>query len=251
MFSGIKNIRFPPSAAKSQPTPPVQKAVSPQDDDVIFISPPTSPVPSPLPQNSSSVGSINSINLPSSVSLIKKSLNTPNTNSITPKSNTIASSAKSIENSNTERPKTFLRVKSLLALQNVTSECITIPDDPLPPPPPLTPIQINEKCASIVKSDIQHTVAKTADIVEIIDEHKDDDRPHTDEIKSVVKEINKDNEEKDPISSEQCITFKLNEPHSDPLKKIINGLKIVVKKSVEIDELARNYVVQLNSDQSN
>lgn len=241
---GIKNIRFPPASTKP-PLPAAataQKSSVPQDDDVIFISPPTSPIPPPLTQQAtpSSVVPVNSINLPSSVSLIKKSTNTQNTNNSALKPNTTITpnTTKLSENNNGDRPKTFLRVKSLTALQNVPSECITIPDDPLPPPPPLTPIQKNESSVAHGNGELKDSNNGNADIVEIIDDKKDDKQAHIKE-SWLVNGVDKGKQDNSNFNSAECITYSLKEPHSQDLNKIMKGLKILLEKSVEIDELIK------------
>lgn len=236
-FLGIKNIRFPPAAAKPAPTPvaTVQKPSVNTDDDVIFISPPTSPTPTPkvsLPPH------LSHVTLPSSLSIIRKpNPNEPvgkptgvNSNQTTAKSDQTTNSTASVNKPpevTIDRPKTFLRVKSLTALQNVPSECITIPDDPLPPPPPLTPIQGGFSA----KTDPNNT--KNMDIVEIFDDAKDN-----------VNDINNDNFYKPSRDSVECMTFNLKEPYLHAVK----NLRIVIAKSTELEEMVKNKFDKMNCD---
>lgn len=178
---------------------------------------------------------VNTIKLPSSVSLIKKASNTSNLNNSTPKPDPMSTSsnAKSLENENTDRPKTFLRVKSLTALQNVPSECITIPDDPLPPPPPLILLQ-------------KPLIKDSNDVVEIIDDNKEDEKANNTQKVSLVNGTNKDDNYN--LERGECIAYSLKEPYSEDLKKILKGMKVVLEKSTEIDELVKNNFNRVNGD---
>ncbi|CAH1161736.1 unnamed protein product [Phyllotreta striolata] len=124
-IAGIKNIRFP---AKSVVAPSTSKE---NDDDVIIVSDDPPPLVSVVATN-------NKITLPPSISLLKKSpISTPSGDSNT--ASNVASCTKiariarkktaSSEETNKQTKGGFLRVKSFSALQSVTSECITIPDD--------------------------------------------------------------------------------------------------------------------------
>ncbi|RZB39488.1 uncharacterized protein BDFB_002093, partial [Asbolus verrucosus] len=110
-IAGIKTVRLPSKKVESFAN----------DDDVIFVSAPsTMPAPS-----TSQVKSVQ--NVPDPIIIIdnsKKLTTAVNSSSTKPAESTI------------EKPKSYLKVKSVSELQNVPSECITIPDDTPAPPPP-------------------------------------------------------------------------------------------------------------------
>ncbi|XP_044749869.1 transcription initiation factor TFIID subunit 3-like isoform X2 [Coccinella septempunctata] len=111
-IAGIKTFRFPPKPA----------AVDPSDDDVIIVNPePTTTtnnrgmMPSRPRNSAAKVITVRSV--PSAGPNIAKSASTPPN-------------------------KGYLKVRSFQQLQNVSSECITIPDDDPPPLAPIEPISI-------------------------------------------------------------------------------------------------------------
>ncbi|KAJ8976549.1 hypothetical protein NQ317_011813 [Molorchus minor] len=184
-IAGIKNIRFPPKP--QQPPPP--SSSSAHDDDVIFVSPSASPVPPPVVSTP-----VSSINLPASVSLTRR---TPITTSIASTSSTVTVS-KPGTSSNNDRPISFLRVKSLKALQNVTSECITIPDDPLPTPP--LPLTSNEPISE--KSITTNSEEKDEkDESERSDEKTDENGGNSKDVEDKIAENSKDSEGQDAKDS--------------------------------------------------
>ncbi|VEN40233.1 unnamed protein product [Callosobruchus maculatus] len=135
-IQGIKNARFPtkPQAPTTSTTPTTSTSKScDQDDDVIIISPASSP------KSATKAGSL---------------LNTS-----TPSTSRSVDSGR--VGSGGARP--FLRVKSLTALQNVTAECITIPDDPPEMEKP-TEVEIDAKkkgldTTKVIKVDITKILA--------------------------------------------------------------------------------------------
>lgn len=98
-ISGIKTVRLPSKK------PEVQN----NDDDVIFVSPPTMPTPS----TSETVTAAQD-----PLKIVDKTYKPPIP--------AILQNSKSVQ-------RGFLKVKSVKELQNVPPECITIPDDPIPP----------------------------------------------------------------------------------------------------------------------
>jgi hypothetical protein len=117
-IAGIKTVRLPSKKVESFNN----------DDDVILVS-----APSTMPMPSTS-----QVATPARDPIIIID------NATKP---IILNANKTSENS--ERPKSYLKVKSVMELQNVPSECITIPDDAPTPPPKSNDID-NES----VKSDI-------------------------------------------------------------------------------------------------
>ncbi|XP_074025973.1 uncharacterized protein isoform X2 [Leptinotarsa decemlineata] len=286
-IAGIKNIRFPPKP--QSPQQPAAATTAAQDDDVIFVSPATSPVPPPL-TSSSSLPAV-AANLPPSVTLTKKYPASPNTSKPGPSGVTRAgpSAAPKPGPSGVNRagpsgvnkaapasqqskpgssgvsrntpaksdqgngPKTFLRVKSFSALQNVPSECITIPDDPVP----------EEKTGHISEDDDVIAIEKKVEIVTILD-----DSP----MKSPEREEDQRLEKADSIKSNLCTEKQPNgltngsedgeEENKkettvsiedlDPVEKLkILNTKILLQRSSEIDELVKSKFGLLNGEVSN
>lgn len=197
-----------------------------------------------MPKTTASV--VTPVNLPASVSLIRKTSNTPSTPQSSTKSATTTTPVNASSSANnSDRPKTFLRVKSLTALQNVPSECITIPDDPIPPPPPLTLIQ-NDGNSDVLRKSIEDN-SETADVVEILDDIKEDVEKSNKESSLVngVAEENLNNS-----NNVQQLTYDLKEPHSKELNRIMSHIKIVLDKSSTIDEMVEQMFKKSNDDMS-
>ncbi|CAG9765504.1 unnamed protein product [Ceutorhynchus assimilis] len=157
---GIKSVKLPPKTPKpvTAPAPAPPPAPIPDDDDVIFVSQPPPLVMSPSVTIANKkiplkIGVNNNVNktltvrsgvgakpIPST-SGVKPT--TPTTNLAKLASNKIAVKPGGVKST----PPTpaasiggpvkgggFLKVRSLMALQSVPSECITIPDDPVEDP---------------------------------------------------------------------------------------------------------------------
>ncbi|KAJ8964025.1 hypothetical protein NQ314_005165 [Rhamnusium bicolor] len=255
-IAGIKNIRFP-----SNKPPQPQPSTSSQDDDVIFVSPTPSPVPPPV-MPTIGMPPLSSLHLPPSVSLTKRTSTAGPSNVSDP----IPSTSKNVMN---EKPKVFLRVKSLTALQNVPSECITIPDDPLPPPPPLTPLQQKQDVTllddSAEKNGIQ--IKNVTSVVEIDPLQNDIDgnlqnvkeklQNNTDE-NGITNGAKQSHNEESPIEADKdskevkydlIMSYNLKDQPSPELKKMLST-KVYIKRSEEIDELVKNTFGLVNGNAS-
>lgn len=253
-IAGIKNLRFPPKPTSAPPQPSTSK----DDDDVIFVpSDPSPPCPPLVPVSNNNT--TNKINLPSSISLVKKSQPSttvsppkaiPSTSGITiksPGSGSIAkksTSAPPLDDNN--RPKGFLRVKSFSALQSVPSECITIPDDPPEEEPKLVeetdPLDVSKDpldVSDVVKEDIVN--------------EKDDKtvESHTNGItngeKGEDESSNKDGETPPKVEDEN------SKKHVDvPLKVdgvgMLKPATIVLHRSQEIDDMVKTKFDVVNGD---
>ncbi|KAJ8919378.1 hypothetical protein NQ315_016471 [Exocentrus adspersus] len=212
-IAGIKNIRFLPKPAMAQPRP--QPTTSAQDDDVIFVSPSTSPVPPPLVIS-------NSTNLPPSVTLTNTSATPKKTSVPEVPTTTLQLITGTNTTSSGERPLSFIRVKSLSALQNVTSECITIPDDPVPLPEPPLISPTHSKDVTVVedspKKDVDTEITKDSPIViedgaDAVSSNTDSSPPKNDkpENKESVSRTEETNPvvDKDDDSSKENVSVKV------------------------------------------
>ncbi|CAH1159527.1 unnamed protein product [Phaedon cochleariae] len=263
---GIKNIRFPsknpPPATSSAPakSTPTTTIV---DDDVIIVSPSSSPPPPPAPPAAPATpsGTVNSaIDLPPSVSFFKRSPNNkpsplnhaPVAGSSGAGPSGAGSSGAGPSGVGTATPtgRPFLRVKSFSALQSVSSECITIPDDP-PPEASKGEDVLLVVGDSPVRDDDKEKGAtpegKKDDAVVVKDENRVAEERET--VVEVVEDSKETGGEKeghangltngDDGGKEEVELRGLE--NLDPLekKKILNT-KIVIEKSEEIDELAKS-----------
>lgn len=133
-------------------------------------------------------------------------------------------------------------------MQNVPSECITIPDDPLPPPPPLTPLQKVENSDVSQKSEVIEINSENADVVEILDDRKEVGDKNNKE--STL--VNDDTTEQNPIhlNNGRQLTYNLKEPYSKELNKIMSDIKIVLEKSSTIDKMVKLKFKESNNDMS-
>lgn len=76
--------------------------------------------------------------------------------------------------------------------------------------------------------------------MEIIDDKPvDEEKSTSNEDSSLFNGVGDENES-------SCVTFSLNEP--EQLNKILKGMKVILEKSTEIDELVKNSFNQLNGD---
>ncbi|CAH1957279.1 unnamed protein product [Acanthoscelides obtectus] len=194
-IQGIKNTRFPPknqtgaapaTPLSPTPTPSTSKAAD-QDDDVIIISPASSPIPA------------------AKVS--------------TPVASTSKPSTSRAGEADRCGGRPFLRVKSLTALQNVTAECITIPDDPPEVEKP-TEDAIDAKkkgldTSKVIKVDITKILAGENPVVEptsskVVTSKEADKKMDVDNdaLPIPVPEISKDKSKKEKVNCESVVSTK-------------------------------------------
>ncbi|KAG5879805.1 hypothetical protein JTB14_013451 [Gonioctena quinquepunctata] len=273
-IAGIKNIRFPP-----KPAAPAQPSTSTtQDDDVIFVSPTTSPVPPSLASPSVPAAAMN---LPASVTLTKRT--SPSTSGIVKKSTSLPQKAgpsgvvravpstqpravpstqpKASPSTSTiedGKPKSFLRVKSFSALQNVPSECITIPDDP-PEPKVEMPVENGDD-----DDDDVTIVEKPVEVVTIIDDSpmKSPEEPRDVLQAEVAKKdlldsgvdgtqqlngLTNGNDEAEEDKTDESLTVNMDMLDPVEKKKILNT-KILLRRSSAIEELVKTKFLSLNGD---
>lgn len=174
--------------------PPKKPSVDPNDDDVIIINPEPTIAP-------------NSIKISKSSTQVIQNTNSQSTSSTTPS-------------------KGYLKVRSFSQLQNVSSECITIPDDD---PPSRTNIksvvvEINEEENNIPTDD----ASKENPEKEISVETNDGDNKITEE-----EEIVGDKEDKSDKESEKVEENKNNTNRKHTSTQNKNNIKKVDKKNEE------------------
>ncbi|XP_018580112.1 formin-like protein 7 [Anoplophora glabripennis] len=249
-IAGIKNIRFPPKPPQPRPLP----STSAQDDDVIFVSPTTSPVPPPLVTSNSLIATNN---LTPSVSLLNSPVSSKkNSLPIVPTTTLQPIPSTSSSGGSEEKPKVFLRVKSLSALQNVPSECITIPDDPIPPPtpPPLTAIKHFEDVTMIEDSPEKNGDQTSKenivnDTVTESEEKKSEAEPsNTEKNCDTTEDVNTKNISDE--RNEEMTSLTMNDLHSSPGLMKMFKIKVCLQRSEEIDKLVRNKFGLVNGDTS-
>ncbi|CAG9835862.1 unnamed protein product [Diabrotica balteata] len=265
-IAGIKNIRFPPTSKPSN-TP-----TSKDDDDVIFVD-------DSAPKPTTTTATLTTPTLPPGLSLIKRTqatVNRSNSPSTTPVAGpsgvnkTTKTTPSKPSTSTGIQAKGFLRVKSFSALQSVTSECITIPDDPADDADVLPVVEKDPLEMVEVVDDKEEDKSKEVEAKKEV-KSKDDDKKGNTEVKS-SKEVNSDENVKIKDDKEEEVrrTNGMTNGNKDvkslkaekhpasprsvdsdserPLKKA----KIIIERSSEIDKMAKNSfgVVNGTSDES-
>ncbi|XP_030759930.1 uncharacterized protein LOC115885233 [Sitophilus oryzae] len=206
-IAGIKNIKLPPK----QPVPTAPILVK-DDDDVIFVNPAVSKAqtfPPPPPLVFQPVAAAATKQITASVTL-------------EPRPSTSKAPVPVVEADKPASPVPrggFLKVRSFSALQNVTSECITIPDDP----PPKENVEIEIK---------QDPLVVPPEIKTLEEPKEEPEKPEDVPEPTVPK-----NQATSPMDTENFV-YNVNEAPSAEVRRMMNAI-VQVKKSRVIDEIIR------------
>ncbi|XP_072386484.1 uncharacterized protein [Diabrotica undecimpunctata] len=266
-IAGIKNIRFPPTST------PSNAPTSKDDDDVIFVA-------DSAPKPTTTTATLTTPTLPPGLSLIKRTqatVNRSNSPSTTPVAGpsgvnkTTKTTPSKPSTSTGIQAKGFLRVKSFSALQSVTSECITIPDDPSDDADVLQVVEKDPLEMVEVVDDKEEDKPKEVEAKEEV-KSKDDGKKGNKEVNSneevKIKENvkikdekeeevrrtngmtngNKDGKSSSKVDKRPASPRSVDSDSERPLKKA----KIIIERSSEIDKMAKNSfgVVNGTSDES-
>ncbi|XP_060531402.1 uncharacterized protein LOC132705017 [Cylas formicarius] len=231
-IAGIKNFKFPTKpAAAAVPAPSAQSSdpiTIKDDDDVIFVSAPATTVtqtnPPPL---------ILSPNV--TLTNVKRGQGIGNSPTLTlVPTTTLTAVSKSPSPAPPPLRGGYLKVKSFSALQNVSSDCITIPDDP--------PTKILDEKTGMVK-DVDAMGKKTD--AAVVSEKQTDAAANTSENKAenvTEHEISprQDGPQNDgpEVPDFSSFSYNINDPPSPIVKRMLAAI-VQVQKSRAVEEIIR------------